>query len=109
MMNKHLEKFLPLEFKSGNEIPVTSVLMSQDKMLRIIQEVADSIGEVYITTMSIGGYRAFMYYCHSSGVFYGRIKTNNGLHLFESDTFGNLVKEFRKTVELIKEEEYNQE
>lgn len=44
-MNKHLEKFLPLEFKSGNEIPVTSVLVTREKMLKIIEEVADSIEE----------------------------------------------------------------
>lgn len=46
-MSKHLEKFLPLEFKSGNEIPVSSVLVSREKMLKIIKEVADSIEEEF--------------------------------------------------------------
>lgn len=52
-MSKDLEKFLPLEFKSGNEIPVSSVLVSREKMLKIIEEVVDSVEEEFRKTVEL--------------------------------------------------------
>lgn len=35
----NFEKFLPKEFQSGNSVPVPHVLLSRQKMLKIIEEI----------------------------------------------------------------------
>lgn len=40
---KKAEDYLPLEFKSANSVPVTSVLVSREKMLEIIARIIKDV------------------------------------------------------------------